>query len=114
MDTDLDLNQILAERLHVSHSDIAAFCDRWHVSEFALFGSVLRDDFDSEHSDVDVLVAFSPDYTWTYNAAFQMREELIELFHRKVDLISRKSIEQSDNWIRRKHILTSSQVVYAT
>jgi predicted nucleotidyltransferase len=24
---------------------IAAFCKRWQIAEFALFGSVLRDDF---------------------------------------------------------------------
>jgi uncharacterized protein len=32
---------------------IAEFCDRWQVTEFALFGSVLRNDFRPE-SDIDV------------------------------------------------------------
>jgi hypothetical protein len=40
--------------------EIAAFCDRWQVIEFALFGSVLRDDFRPD-SDIDVMVVFHPD-----------------------------------------------------
>ena len=28
--------------------EIAASCDRWQIAEFALFGSVLRDDFRPE------------------------------------------------------------------
>jgi hypothetical protein len=42
-----------------------------------------------------------------------MREELMALFQRRVDLISRKSLEQSPNWIRRNQILKSAQVIYA-
>ncbi len=32
---------------------IAELCDRWQITEFALFGSVLRDDFRPD-SDIDV------------------------------------------------------------
>ena len=32
----------------------AEFCQRWHIIEFAVFGSVLRDDF-LPNSDIDVL-----------------------------------------------------------
>jgi uncharacterized protein len=39
---------------------IAEFCDRWQVTEFALFGSVLRDDFRPD-SDIDVMVQFHPE-----------------------------------------------------
>lgn len=114
MDTDLDLNQILTERLHVSHADIAAFCDRWHVAEFALFGSVLRDDFDSEHSDVDVLVRFKPEARKGITEWLAMQDELTALFERKVDLISQIAIEESHNWIRKRNILASAQVVYGS
>lgn len=43
---------------------IADFARRWRIRKLALFGSVLRDDFDSE-SDVDVLVSFDPAATWS-------------------------------------------------
>ncbi len=46
--------------LPLDRARLAAFCRRWGIAEFALFGSVLREDFGSE-SDVDVLVTFSPD-----------------------------------------------------
>ena len=39
---------------------IKAFCDRWQVTEFSLFGSVLRDDFRPD-SDIDVMVQFHPE-----------------------------------------------------
>ena len=38
---------------------IADFCQRWQVTEFALFGSVLRDDFRPD-SDIDIMVQFHP------------------------------------------------------
>jgi predicted nucleotidyltransferase len=38
---------------------IAELCDRWQITEFALFGSVLRDDFRPD-SDIDVLSALPP------------------------------------------------------
>jgi hypothetical protein len=45
-------------QLPIPRKEIAAFCKRWQVVEFSLFGSVLRDDFRPD-SDVDVLVTFS-------------------------------------------------------
>ena len=42
---------------------IEEFCHRWKIAEFALFGSVLREDFRSD-SDVDILVSFGEDADW--------------------------------------------------
>jgi uncharacterized protein len=92
---------------------IAAFCDRWQVSEFALFGSVLRDDFRPD-SDIDILVTFSPIAKRGLAETLQMRDELQAIFNRKVDLIVKAAIERSENWLRRKNILESAQVIYAT
>ncbi|MEG4228091.1 nucleotidyltransferase domain-containing protein [Microcoleus sp. N9_B2] len=52
-----DLEYVVTDRLKVSLDAIARFCQRWNIVEFALFGSVLRDDFRPD-SNVDVLVAF--------------------------------------------------------
>ena len=112
MSSNVILETILSERLNASSSQIDEFCDRWNVTELALFGSVLRSDFKPNESDVDVLVTFDSGYSWTFDAAFQMREELMALFQRKVDLISRKSLEQSSNWVRRNQILHSARVIY--
>jgi len=43
-----------------------------------------------------------------------MKRELQMLLGRKVDLLTKKSIEQSHSWIRRKEILETAQVAYVT
>ena len=91
---------------------ISDFCKRWMIVELALFGSVLRDDFGPE-SDVDILVSFAPDAAWTLLDHVQMRDDLRSVLRRDVDLVSRRAIERSANYIRRKAILESAEVVYA-
>ena len=92
-------------------AQIADFCRRWTIAELALFGSVLREDFVPD-SDVDVLVTFAPDAEWTLLDHVQMEEELAALLGRAVDLVSRRGLERSENWIRRNEILTTAQPVY--
>ncbi len=92
---------------------IAEFCRKWKIAEFALFGSVLRDDFRAD-SDVDVLVTFAPDARRGLFALIDMQDELEEIFGRKVHLMSRRGIEQSPNPIRRRAILDSAQVIHVT
>ena len=107
---------VIADRLGTSvpapADSIAAFCERWQIAEFALFGSVLRDDFGPD-SDIDVLVRFGSERTPGLLGIVRMERELTELFCRRVDLITRGAVENSRNHIRRKAILDSAQVVYA-
>jgi uncharacterized protein len=91
---------------------IAEFCDRWQIIEFALFGSVLRDDFRPD-SDVDILITFAPGANRGLTETLQMRDELQVIFNRKVDLIVKAAIERSENWLRRKNILAAAQTIYA-
>lgn len=93
--------------------EISDFCSRWRISEFALFGSVLRDDFTAK-SDLDILVAFAPDADWSLLDHVQMEQELAELLGRKVDLLTRRSVERSSNWLRRSEILDTAEVIYAS
>ncbi len=95
----------------IDRDKIAEFCRRWKIIEFALFGSVLRDDFRPD-SDVDVLVTFAPDAEWSLFDHLDMEEELSVILGRKVDLVSRRAIERSDNWIRRKAILSTAEPIY--
>ncbi len=101
------------ERLNIDipKEKIADFCRRWKIVELALFGSVLRDDFRPD-SDVDVLVTFAADAEWGLFDHVAMEEELSSIFGRKVDLISRRAVERSDNWIRRKAILGTAEPYY--
>lgn len=40
--------------------------------------------------------------------------QLEDMVGRKVDLIEKRSIIDSSNWIRRKHILNTAQVIYVS
>jgi len=101
----------MSARIPIDRKKVADFCRRWKITEFALFGSVLRDDFRPD-SDVDVLVTFAPDAEWSLFDHVDMEEELSAMLDRKVDLISRRAVERSDNWIRRKAILSTAEPVY--
>ncbi len=99
--------------IEVSQVQLTDFCQQWQIQELALFGSVLREDFSPETSDVDILVSFMPDSRWTIFDHVQMQEELEVIFSRKVDLVSRRAIEHSHNRFRRSSILKSAEVIYA-
>lgn len=99
-------------QITVDEDKIAAFCRRWQIKEMALFGSVLRDDFRPD-SDVDVLVRFDPEARHTLFDMVRMQEELQRIFGRDVDLVERTAIEQSRNYIRRRAILQSAEVIHA-
>lgn len=100
-------------KLSLPYEQIAAFCRKWNVTEFALFGSVLRDDFRPD-SDVDVLVTWAPDARISLFDYTPMKDELESMFGRKVDLVSKRGIEQSTNWIRKREILGTARVVYGS
>ena len=48
-------------RLEISMDEITQFCQKWKLTELVLFGSVLRDDFCPERSDVDVMIQYAAD-----------------------------------------------------
>ena len=98
--------------IDIPYDKIGDFCQHWQITEFALFGSVLRNDFRTD-SDIDVLVTFSPDARWSLEIAVQMQEEIEGIFGRKVDLVKRSSVAASPNYIRRKAILNTAKVIYA-
>ena len=68
-------------------AQISALCQRYEVRRLALFGSVLRLDFNAS-SDVDVLVEFMPQAAVTYFDLFDMQQALAALVGREVDLLT--------------------------
>jgi predicted nucleotidyltransferase len=79
-------------------------CRRWKITELALFGSAVRPEELRADSDVDVLVSFADDATWSLFDHVHMRDELCEIFGREVDLLTRRSVERSLNRFRRESI----------
>lgn len=91
---------------------IRQYCQKWHIQEFALFGSILRDDF-HEDSDIDVLVTFAQDFRYTLFDLVHMTNELEGILGRRVDFIDRRAVEQSANYLRRREVLNTARVIYA-
>src|SRR3990172_7897409 len=98
-------------KIKIPKAKIAEFCKRWNISELAIFGSALRADFRPD-SDVDVLVSFAPEAKVSLFDMVHMQDELKQIFGRDVDLISKRGVENSRNYLRRKAILESAQVIH--
>lgn len=96
--------------IEIEKEKIAAFCRRWKITEFSLFGSVLREDF-SPDSDVDVLVTFAEGDHWSLFDLVEMEDELKAMFGRDVDFVEKKALH---NPFRRYHIIRNREVIYAT
>lgn len=90
---------------------IARFCKQHHIRQMALFGSVLRADFDPD-SDIDVLVTFASGHEPTLLKFVAMQDELAQLLGREIDLLELDSVLEDPNYLRREAILTTAQVVY--
>ncbi len=96
-------------QIAVPKKKITSFCQRWKIVEFGLFGSVLRDDFETS-SDVDVLVSFASDSLISLFDLAQMQIELKGLFGRPVDILEKEGLR---NPFRKREILKMVKVIYA-
>jgi len=74
----------MTSAVSIPQAEIAALCRRCHVERLALFGSVLRDDFQPT-SDVDILVEFQPGKTPGL-AFIDLQDALADLLGHRVDL----------------------------
>ncbi len=66
---------------------IARACVVQGVERLRVFGSVLADDFDPDTSDVDFLVDFQADRADRFTDYFGLRDALVEIVGREVDLV---------------------------
>ncbi len=98
-------------RIAIPRDRLAAFCRAHRIRRLSVFGSVLREDFRPD-SDVDILVSFDEGARHSLFDLVTMQDELEAILGRKVDLVEREAVEQSENYIRRRHILQSEEPVY--
>ncbi|MGI6395078.1 MAG: nucleotidyltransferase family protein [bacterium] len=96
-------------KINIDYKKLNIFCKKWNIVEFALFGSVLREDFNSE-SDVDVLISFDEDVEISLFDLVEIKEELESFFGRKVDVVEKKAIK---NPYRVKDIFSNMEILYA-
>jgi predicted nucleotidyltransferase len=100
---------IMSPKIYIDPEKIAAFCRKWKVTEFSLFGSVLREDFRAD-SDVDVLVSFEQGAGWSLFDIVEMQDELETIMGRDVDLVEKGAVRNPFRW---HSIMTNREVLYA-
>jgi uncharacterized protein len=101
---------VQGKKFTLPRKKIEEFCKRWRITEFSLFGSVLRDDFRPD-SDIDVLLSIDPKAHIGLFEIAQMQIELEKMFKRSVDLVEKESLR---NPYRKLEILKTAQVIYAS
>ena len=97
--------------INIPIKEVETFCHKWLIKQMAIFGSAVRDDFDPNTSDIDILIEFLPEASWGFEIA-TIKQELEDIFKRPIDLVSKKAVERSKNPYRKKEILDSSKVIY--
>ena len=97
------------ESLIINEGRIAEVCNKYHVRRLALFGSVLREDFD-KNSDIDMLIEFDQSHVPGYFGLARVEREISDVLEgRKVDL--RTPLELSTYF--REKVLSSARELYA-
>ena len=99
------------KNINLKPEKLEQICQQWQIKELALFGSVLREDFNPQ-SDIDVLVSFAESAKITFFDLDTIEQQLSQLFNRPVDVVTKRAIEKSHNWIRKKNILDNAQIIY--
>jgi hypothetical protein len=98
-------------KIDIPRDRLDTFCRTHRIRRLAVFGSALREDFRPD-SDVDILVTFEEGARHSLFDLVTMQDELEALLGRAVDLVEREAVEQSENYIRRRHILANEEPVY--
>lgn len=87
------------EELRARREEILRVAARNKAVALAVFGSVARGE-DDEESDIDFLVDFAPGASLVDE--FHLQEELQELLHMPVDVVSRGGLKPRDTHIRQE------------
>ncbi len=107
----LSCDYAMKRELEEKRGQVAELCRQHRVRRLALFGSALRDDFDSQRSDLDFVVEFEPLPPGAYaNTYFGLIEALERLFERPVDLVESGSVR---NPYFRREIEAHQETLYA-
>jgi uncharacterized protein len=93
-------------------TDLASFSEHWKVAELALFGAALHDDFKPENA-MGILVTFAGEARWSQFDLINMQNDLERMFNSKIELVERTALEHSQNAVRRKNILSETEVIFA-
>jgi predicted nucleotidyltransferase len=102
----MDLMTLIKER----YSEFADLCRAHKVDKIYAFGSSITDHFDSQTSDIDVVVKIDiDDPADRGEALLSLWDNLEKLFNRKVDLLTEDSIR---NPYLRSNIDRTKKLIY--
>ncbi|MCU0269826.1 MAG: nucleotidyltransferase family protein [Acidimicrobiales bacterium] len=101
------MSTITLDGLAIDGARLREVCRRFGVAELAVFGSVARGDADVE-SDVDLLFELAPGARLGF-ALFDLEDQLMAIFGRRVDLLSKDAIHP----LIRDAVLGEARVLYA-
>ena len=96
-------------KFQFDENEVRRIAHLYHIKQLALFGSAVRDDFNTD-SDVDLLVVFEDNADLSYFDIMEMKQEFEKIFHRQVDVVEKDAIK---NPYRRKTILNTARTIYA-
>ena len=96
--------------LQIEPKRLTDICLRYRVAKLEVFGSFVAGEA-GEASDVDVLVTLEPDAGGGFEF-IKLHRELEQALSRRVDLLTRQSVEQSPNKYFRRFALDQTVVVY--
>ena len=86
---------------------VAAVCARYGLAELAVFGSTARGEAVGD-SDVDLLYVLAPGAQLGF-AINDLEDDLAQLFGRRVDLVSKKSLHR----LLRDEVVAQARTLYA-
>jgi uncharacterized protein len=100
------MNRIISDKI----DELKRLCNIYNVKTMYVFGSACTDKF-NDNSDIDLLISFDnlsiEQYTDNY---FDLHYELQDLFNRKIDLLTDKSLS---NPYFIKGMEQTKQLIYA-
>lgn len=96
--------------LSIDFQRLADICRRHHVVRLEAFGSFASGEA-QEQSDLDILVTFAPGESVGLDFV-ALQQEFEALFSRRVDLLTRQSVERSPNKYFRRFALHGTKVLY--
>lgn len=107
----IEATNALPPSLNELQSRLGPFCQSHGVARLEVFGSVATGEAHAG-SDIDLLITFQPGVHlgWEF---FALQDELEAVLGSRVDLLTRRSVEQDHNPIRRRSILGSAREIYA-
>ena len=97
--------------LDIPLDEVKKICKKWKIQELSVFGSILRDDFNPQKSDIDMLYVFSSNAHCGWEIV-NMENDFEKILGRKVDLFSKKAIQKSKNPYKQTSILGKSVIIY--